>query len=886
MIDVHSRLTAALSDRYRVGRELGQGGLATVYLAPDLKHDRDVAVKVLHPDLGAALGGERFLSEIRTTARLQHPHILPLLDSGDADGLLYYVMPLVTGETLRARLEREKQLPVNDAVRIAREVASALDYAHRQGVIHRDIKPENILLHDGQALVADFGIALAVQTAGGQRMTQTGLSLGTPQYMSPEQAMGERTIDARSDIYALGVMTYEMLVGEVPFTGPTVQAIVARVLTEDPRSIAVQRKAVPLGVEQAVMRALEKLPADRFESAKDFIEVLNREGQATVARRSTGEGAAAPPRTSRGARAAIALLAVATSATGLGWWRAARVDAAGAVMGVQFTVEEPDGARIMATYHAVDISVAAERVLFVARDSAGVARVYVRALSQVRALRLEGTEGAQQSFFSPDGAWIAFTANGKLKKIPSTGGKVEELADVRISRGGHWAANGSIYLADAGRIAVIPENGGAVTFLRPLTEVGRLAQSPVLLRDGETLLFTDWAGNATNSRLMAYSLTADSVSPLGVSGSRVIGVVDGLLIFGDERGALSGAPYDVKARAVVGPARRMSAEASSDQSIIVAALSADGSLAYRAGSSRNALALVQPGGAVQIVSVELDAAVEPRLSPDGSRLIAAAGSMSTDVIALDLNARSLTRLVGAQSSALRFGRPEWTPDGARVLFRTQSGTDRSFVTWQAASGSGTQDTLHSDVKNSVWEAVVSPDGQYLLYRLGTASGADLRYRRVTGDTTSRSFVATPAAEQEGRFSPDGQWVAYTSDEAGTGLDVYVRAFPGGTTAYRISEAGGQQPVWARDGQSVYYVPSEGLLVRARVDVASAFRVVARDTLIRGGFELPTFRGHANYDVMPDGRLVLLRPVVTGQRVVVATGWLAALRAEWAKEKRK
>jgi len=216
------RLTAAIADRYRVIRELGAGGMATVYLAHDLKHDRDVAIKVLHPDLGVALGGERFLSEIRTTARLQHPHILPLLDSGEADGLLYYVMPLVTGETLRARLERERQLPIADAVRIAREVASALDYAHRQGVVHRDIKPENILLHDGSALVADFGIALAVQSAAGARMTQTGLSLGTPQYMSPEQAMGERTIDARSDIYALGTVAYEMLTGAPPFTGASV----------------------------------------------------------------------------------------------------------------------------------------------------------------------------------------------------------------------------------------------------------------------------------------------------------------------------------------------------------------------------------------------------------------------------------------------------------------------------------------------------------------------------------------------------------------------------------------------------------------------------------------------------------------------------------------
>src|SRR5687767_7674687 len=244
--------------------------MATVYLAHDLRHDRDVAVKVLHPDLGAALGGDRFLSEIRTTARLQHPHILPLLDSGTADSLLYYVMPYVRGETLRTRLERERQLPLEDALRIAREVADALAHAHGVGVIHRDIKPENILLQGGHALVADFGIALAVQQAGGQRMTQTGLSLGTPQYMSPEQALGERSVDARSDIYALGAVTYEMLVGEPPFTGPTAQAIVARLMAEEPRPISVYRRAVPDGVEAAVLRALEKLPADRFASAGAF----------------------------------------------------------------------------------------------------------------------------------------------------------------------------------------------------------------------------------------------------------------------------------------------------------------------------------------------------------------------------------------------------------------------------------------------------------------------------------------------------------------------------------------------------------------------------------------------------------------------------------------
>ena len=314
MTTVPDRLAAALSRSYRLDRELGAGGMATVYLAHDLKHDRDVAIKVLHPDLGAALGGERFLTEIRTTARLQHPHILPLLDSGEADGLLYYVMPLVTGETLRARL----QLPIADAVRIAREVASALDYAHRQNVIHRDIKPENILLHDGSALVADFGIALAVQSAGGQRMTQTGLSLGTPQYMSPEQAMGERSIDARSDIYALGAVTYEMLAGDAPFMGSSVQAIVAKVLSEKPTALHTLRDTVPEHIEAAVLTALAKLPADRFASAAEFATALGAAASTTMV---SGARRAAPP--SRAARVLRVVPWVVAAAAGFGWWRGA-----------------------------------------------------------------------------------------------------------------------------------------------------------------------------------------------------------------------------------------------------------------------------------------------------------------------------------------------------------------------------------------------------------------------------------------------------------------------------------------------------------------------------------------------------------------------------------
>ncbi len=273
--DIIAELNESLVGRYLVEKEVGQGGMATVYLARDVRHERKVAIKILHPELAAVLGPERFVTEMKVTANLQHPHILPLFDSGTAREQLFYVMPFVEGESLRDLLRRQQQLPISEALRITSEVASALDYAHRHGVVHRDIKPENILLHDGSALVADFGIALAVSNAGGVRLTQTGLSLGTPQYMSPEQATGDRNIDGRTDVYSLGCVLYEMLIGEPPFTGPSSQAIVARVLTERASPMRTRRDTIPQGVEDAVLKAVQRLPADRFATPHEFVEALS-----------------------------------------------------------------------------------------------------------------------------------------------------------------------------------------------------------------------------------------------------------------------------------------------------------------------------------------------------------------------------------------------------------------------------------------------------------------------------------------------------------------------------------------------------------------------------------------------------------------------------------
>src|SRR6187551_3094096 len=433
--------------------------MATVYLALDLRHHRKVALKVLRPELAAVIGAERFLQEIETTANLQHPHILPLHDSGEVGGTAYYVMPYVEGESLRDRLRREKQLPIEVAVRIATEVASALDYAHRKGVVHRDIKPENILLHEGQALVADFGIALALSAAGGTRMTETGLSLGTPHYMSPEQAMGEREVTGRSDVYALGCVLYEMLTGDPPFTGSTAQAIVARVLTEPPRPILPQRHTIPPEVEGAILVALEKLPADRFASAAEFAEALKGRGTAPSRVSASAVGVAAPGAQAHGRTGArgygmVTALVIAVGVAAWGWLRPGPVPSVN-----RFSLYMPPAQALAPANisgNRIAISPDGQRMVYVGPAQAGV-QLWLREHDQLSATPVPGTVGGGSPFFSPDGSQLAFLVQGtKLRTVALGGGPTVSLSDSVNSSGGDWAADGNIYIEVDSGIARLP----------------------------------------------------------------------------------------------------------------------------------------------------------------------------------------------------------------------------------------------------------------------------------------------------------------------------------------------------------------------------------------------------------------------------------------------
>jgi serine/threonine-protein kinase len=871
--------------------------MATVYLAEDLKHGRRVAIKVLHPELSAVLGGERFLAEIRVTANLQHPHILGLIDSGEADGLLYYVMPYISGESLRARLMRERQLPVEEALRIAREVASALDYAHRQGVVHRDIKPENTLLQDGAALVADFGIALAVHEAGGHRMTQTGMSLGTPAYMSPEQAMGEREIGARSDVYALGAMTYEMLAGEPPFTGPNSQAIVAKVLTEQPPGLRAKRPTVSPGIESAILTALQKLPADRWGSAKEFGDALagappQRSGSvATVvlpAARGQSEGR-------RGGRAVLWLgWVVAGVACALATWALLRPRPELPPSRLALLIPGLGGSGASGLQRHLTFLPDGEGLVYAVVGEGGYPQLVRQSLDAETGTPIQGSATLASPSISPDGRWVigAIAMTGQPVRVPLEGGAPE-----RVARGTlptdfvAWDRQGSLWYSANDVLGQIVDD----SMVPRLRAQYRLMQ---ILDDNHTALVIRTRMGTTGGPILLVDLGSGAETPLLNALAVEARMTAGLLVYVIPGGTMQAVALDRSGTRVVGQAVTLATNvALTGTTVAQYAVAPNGNVAYIPEEPAS-LVFVNRDGTSRLATTERRNFHHPMFSPDGRRLSLDFSSIEgRNVWILNLDQGALTRATFDPNGH----DATWTPDGRFLTYiapvARPGGLTLVLLRKRPGSAEPPDTLLNSPA--------LSYTGDWL--RDGSAlvtTGINLRRRPGASDSTQNQsdqdagiirnqgrgplepLVASQFAEQYVGASPDGRWISFVSDQSGR-AEVYVRDLAGEGDQVLVSLDGGSEPVWSHDGRELYYretKQNDPYLVAAGIATAPALAVTRRDRLFPITDMVAT-GPHANYDISPDGKTFVMVRRSPSARIVVLQNLPALVRRIQGREAR-
>ena len=727
MTDPVTRLNAALEGRYEIERELGEGGMATVYLADDLKHERKVALKVLKPELAAVVGAERFLAEIKTTANLQHPHILPLHDSGEADSFLYYVMPFVEGETLRDRIDREKQLPVDEAVALASKVAGALQHAHEHGVIHRDIKPGNILLSRGEPLIADFGIALAVGAAGGGRLTETGLSLGTPHYMSPEQATGDQAVGSSTDTYALGSVLYEMLVGDPPYAGSTAQAVLGKIIAGKPVSAIEERPSIPANVDSAMRKALEKLPADRFASAQDFVRALGdpgfRYGEITV----TGAGVAAGPWN----RLALAGWSVAVVLTlGFGW-SLLRPEAPEPLRPVtRVSVQIPEDQFFGVTRGDFDLS--SDGSLMVYKGVGDGGPLWARRWDVLDAAPIRDTRGAQRPAISPDGREVAFHIGGagSIRVVSLQGGVSRTLTGVNTFDP-RWSPDGAwIYYRNAsGGLSRMPSGGGTAEIITEVdTDAGDVGHGNVDVLPGNRAVYRVQGSGVP--RIQAVDIETGEIKDL-TAGRYPRYSATGHLLFQDatDVAILLAAAFDVERLELTSAPLRLADELLQVGASVVGAnpgnfaVSRTGTLVYRTGVSgfvstpvwvdRDGIAReIQPGwvtpGGPSFTSITL--------SPNGDRLaISQVDPEGTELWVKQLDTGPLSRLT-FEGGVNR--RATWSRDGRSLTFVGNRGGGGGNNLWTKRADGGGATGLVLDREDNVYEGLYSSDGTWLVFRAG------------------------------------------------------------------------------------------------------------------------------------------------------------------------
>ncbi len=878
-----ARLSNALADRYRIERELGQGGMATVYLAEDLKHDRKVAIKVLKPELAAVLGAERFVTEIKTTAALQHPNILPLFDSGEAGGFLFYVMPYVEGETLRAKLDRETQLGVEESVQLVREVADALQYAHEHGVVHRDIKPENILLHAGRPMVADFGIALAVSAAAGGRMTETGLSLGTPHYMSPEQATAEKNITARSDVYSLASVLYEMLAGQPPHLGGSAQQIIMKIVTEQAPPVTQMRKSVPANVVAATARALEKVPADRFESAKAFADALtDPHFSGTAAAGAAMSGASGrSPGWQRRALVLVSTVAVVATAAAVVLALRRPTSPPGAL--VVSSLQPPTGGDFSERESFGALSPDGRTFAFVAIAVNGERNLWLRRLDTLAAQMVPGTAGAEAPFWSPDGRSVGYFARDALMRVDVAGGAPRTLCPATPEESGAWSGTGVIVFNTGRGLERVNAAGGPCTIAIPLDSGADAYRHPSFLPGGTRVLFERQGG--TQQTVMVGDLTSGHITALVQGAGTPTWVPPGYVVYGRFNAEGSSALYAQRVRAdgsategeattLTGPVRT--------SNLVFAYAASERALLYLPGLGDREKLVVDRAGAV-VDTVRVDNTFTHRYAHNHP-WVALGGARAMWLY--DLKQGLATPLVPRDpgSSVLR-AFPVWAPSDSAVAFgwcrlslvRVADGSVRRIAPQSTECRRATD--WSSDGRYLVVTEIPSADTKS---RQDSAAAPQDRTSVAALDLTSGRTIRfnVPGNASEGALSPNVHWLAYTSDETGK-PEVYVQPFPAGGRPVRVSRQGGRAPRWRSDGRELFFEAPDGGILVASVMPGPGFQASAPKLLFHapGWTRSLFFDTGTPYDVSPDGQRFIIRQTASTKDAALVQNWAAKFNAK-------
>jgi len=685
----------------------------------------------------------------------------------------------------------------------------------------------------------------------------------------------------------VGCVTYEMLAGDPPFTGSTAQAIIAKVMTEKPASLQRQRERVPDEVEDAVLIALEKLPADRFATAAEFAEALQAAPGSSGTRKSTAARAraraSASPNWSSRVRdpVVLALGAIAIVAAALAGSRWHGTPSAAAEV-VRFTLPAAlNGQTSSVGYNIVAASPDGRTLVYVGRGDGTRQQLMLRTLDEIAARPLPGTEDALHPIFSPDGRWVAFIRGNQLYKIAVDGAAPLLLGTAPGTfNGASWSSSGVIVVSSNTALFAVPEAGGTARVFKSNAHPGEYIyqDSPLAWDEAKSVIFSNWTGSSpATGRIAIVPMGGGETTVLDLKGIMPLGVIDGTLVYVTSAGTMMGAPIDVAKRRLLGPPVQLIDHIglNAGTGLAFAALSPSGTLIYQSGTQLSRVVVVGKDGGRRAILDDARDYSFPRLSPDGQQLAISIGSADHRDVWLDeLASGTRTRLT---TEGLTNERPEWSPDGRRVLFRTDRGT-RSAIWWRPADMSAEAAPLLAGNRVDVFEGILSPDARYLVYQLDTL-GADIYYRAVTGDSTARPIANNPAAiENMPRVSPDGRWILFITNESGRD-EVVVQPFPGPGGRVQVSSGGGTEPLWSRDGRRIFYRGS-GKLMSAAIRATPSFSVIARDTVLTDSYVFAT-NPHTNYDVLPDGaHFVFLEPDHSSEMIVVAN-WGAVLRARMA-----